>query len=128
MKKVIILFIATCISCSIHAQVKLQNNKIAQPAAVKTIAPQKATVIRKDIVKLKTQLVQLSDSIRIAKSEIDVLVDKMKNDLDSMSEMGETESLRLQMAMDRLSKMMSTLSNILKKMSDTQSSIVQNLK
>lgn len=54
--------------------------------------------------------------------------DAMQNDLDSMSEMGEMESLRLQMAMDRLSKMMSTLSNLLKKISDTQSQIVQNLK
>lgn len=48
--------------------------------------------------------------------------------LDSMSEMGEMESLRLQMAMDRLSKMMSTLSNLLKKSSETASHITQNLK
>ena len=48
--------------------------------------------------------------------------------LDSLSEMGEMESLRLQMAMDRVSKMMSTLSNLLKKMSDTASQITQNLK
>lgn len=54
--------------------------------------------------------------------------EELKNDLDSMSEMGEMESLRLQMAMDRLSKLMSTLSNILKKLSDTQSSIVSNIK
>jgi hypothetical protein len=59
---------------------------------------------------------------------IDAVVDQMKNDLDSMSEMGEMESLRLQMAMDRLSKMMSTLSNLLKKISDTASQITQNLK
>ena len=38
------------------------------------------------------------------------------------------ESLRLQMAMDRMSKFMSTLSNLLKKMSDTGSTITQNLK
>jgi hypothetical protein len=38
------------------------------------------------------------------------------------------ESLRLQMAMDRMSKMMSTLSNLLKKISDTASSITSNLK
>jgi hypothetical protein len=38
-----------------------------------------------------------------------------------MSELGETESLRLQMAMDRMSKMMSTLSNMLKKISCTAS-------
>jgi hypothetical protein len=54
--------------------------------------------------------------------------DELKNDLDSMSEMGEMESLRLQMAMDRLSKLMSTLSNLLKKVSDTQSAIVSNIK
>ena len=52
----------------------------------------------------------------------------MKHDLDSMSELGEMESLRLQMAMDRMSKMMSTLSNLLKKMSDTASQITQNMK
>lgn len=51
-----------------------------------------------------------------------------QGDLDSLSEMGETESLRLQMAMDRVSKVMSTLSNILKKISDTAQTITQNLK
>ena len=54
--------------------------------------------------------------------------DSIKNDLDSMSEMGEMEALRLQMAMDRMSKMMTTLSNLLKKASDTASTITQNLK
>jgi hypothetical protein len=43
-------------------------------------------------------------------------------------ELSEMDQLRLQMAMDRLSKMMSTLSNILKKMADTASQITQNLK
>ena len=62
------------------------------------------------------------------RAELDASIDQMKSDLDSMSEMGEMESLRLQMAMDRMSKMMSTLSNLLKKISDTQSSIVQNIK
>lgn len=55
-------------------------------------------------------------------------IDKAKSDLDSMSEMGEMESLRLQMAMDRRSKMMSTLSNLLKKISDTADGITANLK
>jgi len=36
--------------------------------------------------------------------------------------------LRLQMALDRLSKLMSTLSNILKKINETAGSITQNLK
>ena len=56
------------------------------------------------------------------------VITSLRADIDSMSEMDEMESLRLQMAMDRLSKLMSTLSNILKKMSDTSESIVRNLK
>lgn len=64
----------------------------------------------------------------VSKKELDAIKEKMKNDLDSMSEMGETESLRLQAAMEMKSKMMSTLSNLLKKMHDTQQSIIQNLK
>ncbi len=62
------------------------------------------------------------------KSELENAVDEMKQDLDSMSELGEMESLRLQMAMDRMSKMMSTLSNLLKKLSCTACQITQNLK
>ena len=94
----------------------------------KIIPAAKAVTIRKDVVNLKLQLLRMSDSLTITKKEIDNLVDKMKSDLDSMSEMGEMESLRLQMAMDRLNKMMSTLSNILKKISDTSQQITQNIK
>lgn len=53
-------------------------------------------------------------------AEMAELVDK--------GELSETEQLRLQMAMDRLAKMMSTLSNILKKMADTAGQVTQNLK
>ena len=56
------------------------------------------------------------------------LQDEIKNELDSMSELAETQSLRLQMAMDRISKFMTILSNILKKAADTQSAIIQNMK
>jgi RNAse (barnase) inhibitor barstar len=52
----------------------------------------------------------------------------LKSKLDSLSELGEMESLRLQMAMDRLSRLMSALSDLLKKASDTASGITQNLK
>lgn len=65
---------------------------------------------------------------QVSKADIDAIKDKLKSDLDSMSEMGEMESLRLQMAMDRMSKMMSTISNLLKKISNTADDIVQNLK
>jgi hypothetical protein len=51
-----------------------------------------------------------------------------RNPKDAVGEMGEEESLRLQMAMDRQSKFMETLSNVEKKMAQTQDSVVQNLK
>ena len=54
--------------------------------------------------------------------------DGLKDQLDSMSEMSKMTSLRLQMAMDRRSKFMQTLSNIMKKISSTEDTPVQNLK
>jgi Arc/MetJ-type ribon-helix-helix transcriptional regulator len=62
------------------------------------------------------------------RAELETILDDIKGRLDSMSEMGEMESLRLQMAMDRMSKMMTTLSNLLRKASETAQSITQNLK
>ena len=52
----------------------------------------------------------------------------MRDRLDSMNEMSEMTSMRLQMAMDRLSKLMESLSNILKKISDSQQNIIKNMK
>ena len=53
---------------------------------------------------------------------------ELKGQLDGMSDMSEMTSLRLQMMMDRRSKFISTLSNIMKKLSSTQDTLVQNLK
>jgi chromosome segregation ATPase len=61
-------------------------------------------------------------------AELEQAIDEAKAELDSLSELGETESLRLQMAMDRVSKFMTTLSDILKKASETSAQITQNLK
>jgi hypothetical protein len=64
-------------------------------------------------------------------AEISKHITEMRFKLDRvevMSEMGEMESLRLQMAMDRMSKIMSILSNILRKMEETADTITSNLK
>jgi len=54
--------------------------------------------------------------------------DDLKGKLDEMNGMSEMTSLRLQMMMDRRSKFIETLSNIMKSMSTTQETLVQNLK
>lgn len=48
--------------------------------------------------------------------------------VDSMSEMDDMDALRLQMAMDMLSKFASTLSNLLQKQQVTADAIVDDLK
>lgn len=140
---------------SIMAHVKSINNqksKLREALSMLNDNKQNITRVRLDSVKLlSAQTLSLQrqnnperiqpvsattrDSLKsarttlpVSQSEIDIAKEKAKNDLDSMSEMGEMESLRLQMAMDRMSKMMSTLSNLMKKISDTAQSITQNLK
>ncbi len=61
-------------------------------------------------------------------AQLETIQGFLQGELDSMSELSEMTSMRLQMAMDRRSKLMTTLSNVLKKMSDTHDSIVQNMK
>lgn len=56
-----------------------------------------------------------------------ILSDALKG-LDSASEMSEMTSMRLQMMLDRRAKFISTLSNILKKISSTQDTLTQNIK
>lgn len=72
--------------------------------------------------------VRLSAPARPTYANLRSLQGQLKQNLDSMSELSETESLRLQMLMDRRSKFVATLSNIMKKMSATSDSIVQNMK
>jgi Arc/MetJ-type ribon-helix-helix transcriptional regulator len=60
--------------------------------------------------------------------QLRVILEELRGRLDSMSELSEMTSLRLQMVMDRRSKLMETLSNIMKSSSDTQGTIVGNLK
>jgi Arc/MetJ-type ribon-helix-helix transcriptional regulator len=74
--------------------------------------------IETDLYKGRIANVSILESIR----------DELRDKLDSMSELGEMESMRLQMIMDRRSKLLETLSNIMKKISDTSQSITQNLK
>jgi|KBSMisStandDraft_5_1062788.scaffolds.fasta_scaffold288746_2 hypothetical protein len=54
--------------------------------------------------------------------------DSAKNATDSLQDMSDVESLRLQQLMDNRSQLEQTLSNILKKQDDTASQLLKNLK
>ncbi|MBK6827749.1 MAG: hypothetical protein IPG86_13180 [Chitinophagaceae bacterium] len=64
----------------------------------------------------------------VSRQDINTLAEKLGRELDSMNEMSEMNSIRLQIYMDRVSKMQSTISNIMKKIDSTKNQIVQNLK
>lgn len=89
------------------------------------LVKERRTIVKADSTKIARARVNTSP---VAKTELDKTRMQIKSKLDSLSEMGEMESLRLQMYIDRMSKMMSTLSNLMKKISDTQNAIIQNLK
>jgi len=56
------------------------------------------------------------------------LLDDLNGKLDGMNESSEMTSLRLQMTMDRRSKFISTLSQMMMKISTTRDILVQNIK
>lgn len=122
---------------AIMGKVKSINNQKKQMRdALTTMQKRDTGISRVQLDSLTLLLIKKPVSINtpasrtkpVSKKELDNFGNTMKNDLDSMSEMGEMESLRLQMAMDKLSKMMSTLSNLFKKISNTAEQITQNLK
>jgi hypothetical protein len=61
-------------------------------------------------------------------SGLRLLLNDLKGTLDGLNEMSEMTSLRLQLTMDRRSKIIQTLSNIMKKIGTTQETLVQNIK
>jgi hypothetical protein len=75
----------------------------------------------------KEQISLFSDELRQFQLDMNEL-DNILAQLSRMNEMSEEMSLRLQMAMDRRSKFISTLSQIIKKISTTQDILVQNIK
>ncbi|MDQ1449946.1 MAG: hypothetical protein QOC79_2917, partial [Actinomycetota bacterium] len=82
--------------------------------------------------RMQSVRVDLADGDHITPDALRAVRDDLKRRLDSMNEMSELVSLRLQMIMDRRSKFLETLSKLLKKMpdtdTDTDSGIVQNVK
>ena len=113
------------------AEMKAANEKkSAQREAANKLKREEAGIkaaARQEYTRPATTNLQVRPGL-VKRQSVNQSVEDAKTKLDSKNEMGETESLRLQMAMDRLSKLEATLSNLLKKASDTQSNIVNNLK
>jgi hypothetical protein len=82
------------------------------------------------------EIIRHLDRVSVATLENLAFLDEIQTELvasaayqDALNQgLSEAESLRLQLALDRTSRFLQTLSNILKKISETSETIVQNLK
>jgi hypothetical protein len=99
-------------------------------APIRSVSLQKATspVIRFEYVKAPTIRPLPPRSSDISVSSLKSLLDEKEDQLDGLNELSEMTTLRLQMTMDRRSKFISTLSQMMKKTSTTQDTLVQNIK
>lgn len=93
---------------------------------------QKTSELKQSTVKMKTQArneYQKTDSLKPLKvAAVVKQTTELKDKKDSMSELSEEQQLKMQIIMDRRSKTIQTISNMLKKVSDNEQSIIQNLK
>jgi hypothetical protein len=85
-------------------------------------------VIRQVAKKFHEIIYDLSGCDTVTIRGLRSLLDDLKGKLDGMNEMSEMTSLRLQMTMDRRSKFISSLSQMMKKISTTQDILIQNIK
>jgi hypothetical protein len=100
---------------------------LLKPAqAVKPVANVKPIQTTKNIAPAPVRNTVVNQPASVA--ELNKTKDEMKNKLDSLSELGEEQQLKMQMVMDRMTKADSAASNLMKKFSETSSSIIQNLK
>jgi hypothetical protein len=102
----------------------------AKIAPIRSVSLQKAysPVIRLEYVKAPTIRPLPPRNSDVSVSSLKSLLDEIKGRLDGLNELSEMTSLRLQMTMDRRSKFISTLSQMMKKTSTTQDILVQNIK
>jgi hypothetical protein len=73
-------------------------------------------------------LESLSSRGGTSKEMADKGIADLKNQRDSLSELGETEAHRLRVAVDRQAKLSAALSGLLKKIANTSEAITQNIK
>lgn len=135
MKQLTLLVISGLLAINCFSQnpvsVKKLNIQQLQKIKIVPVAKSSEQALVSKMNDLETHMTDLQTRQLQLQKELDALLNQqaeLKSKLDGMSELSETSALRLQMMMDRRSKFIAALSNIMKKMSSTSDSITQNLK
>ena len=107
---------------------KTQQPVKAPPIRSASLLTVTSPVIRLEYVKAPTIRPLPPRNSGVSVSSLKSRLDEITAQLDGLNELSEMTSLRLQMTMDRRSKFISTLSQMMKKTSTTQDALVQNIK
>lgn len=109
-------------------------------AALAALAPKKGTVAGRPVSSRPAaernvtaqRLAGAPSSSSVTKrgtiADFQAILDADKDALDSMNELNDARQMRLQMYLDRKSKIATTLSNVVKKLADTSANITGNMK
>lgn len=112
-----------------YKNINNQQQKVSGKA--KTITkqyPKMAATRRLGIRYPKTPKIDLKDTSSMGPAELEKLIAEEEQKMDSLSELSEELSLKIQILMDRRAKIIQTLSNIMKKISQTSDTIIANIK
>jgi hypothetical protein len=126
------LVLVSCLCCAryAHAQTTTKLQAMNHIKIVKTPSGPEDK-FNSILASYQSQMQTAETQIQAAQMSLDLLKKVQENvqiNLANMTDMSDKTAQQLQMAMDRRSKLMETLSNVLKSISDTQNTIVQNLK
>ncbi len=102
--------------------------RVQQQARIVKKPPKTAVTRQLRISYPKTPAITNKNVKNMTLVELDKYVEEKEQELDSLGGLSEEISLKIQILMDRRSKIIQTLSNILKKISQTSDSIISNIK
>ena len=91
-------------------------NAVAKPQTTKVQTVPTTTQVNTQVV------------TKVSDTEVKELQNAIKTKHDSIDELSKEQGLQMQKQMDRRSKLEDALSNVMKKIADTQNSIIQNMK
>jgi hypothetical protein len=103
-------------------------SRIQQQASIVKKPPKTAVTRQLRISYPKTPAITNKNAKNMTLVELDKYVEEKEQEMDSLGGLSEELSLKLQILMDRRSKIIQTLSTILKKISQTSDAIIANIK
>jgi hypothetical protein len=72
--------------------------------------------------------VRISVPAKLTYADLKTVPAQLQNNLESLNDISQEQQMKIQMLMDQRTKIIETMSNIMKSVSDTQSTIIQNIK